>query len=112
MRSRQLPPTEKYQKASGITLSLRRSDAIHCTRKRLAKRPCPRKPRHHQKSCSVMMSASFDYRLRSSRAQSSGPETAANHLTEHAETPQEFFRFSRAGDRYTASVEPEITAKT
>jgi hypothetical protein len=58
------------------------------------------------------MSASFDYKLRSSRAQSSGPETAANHLTEHAETPQEFFRFSRAGDRYTASVEPEITAKT
>src|SRR5262245_65874314 len=35
---------EKYQNASGTTLRLRRSEAIHCTRNRAEKQACPSRP--------------------------------------------------------------------
>ena len=34
------PPIEKNQNATGITLLRARSDAIHCTTKRMVKNPC------------------------------------------------------------------------
>src|SRR5678815_456267 len=48
------PPMEKNQNDTGITLSRRFSDAIHCTRKRMEKKACPRKPTVSQK-CSALM---------------------------------------------------------
>src|SRR5262244_1870418 len=40
-----------------------RSEAIHCTRKRLKKKPCPRNPMESQNCSLVMISASLDSRL-------------------------------------------------
>src|SRR5438445_2379961 len=43
------PPTRlRYQKATGMVLSLRRSEASHCTMKRMPKRICPRMPNSTQ----------------------------------------------------------------
>src|SRR6185295_12338683 len=53
---------EKNQKETGITLSLLRSEAIHCTRKRLKKKACPRKPMDSQNCSVVMIGASLDHR--------------------------------------------------
>src|SRR5258705_10638637 len=55
---------EKNQKETGITLSFRRSEAIHCTRKRLKKKACPRKPIDSQNCSVVMIGASLDHRCR------------------------------------------------
>src|SRR4029077_11980683 len=46
---------EKNQKETGITLSFFRSDAIHCTRKRIEKNACPRKPIVSQKCSDVII---------------------------------------------------------
>src|SRR5215471_16190635 len=54
------PPMEKNQKEMGMTLSLLRSEAIHCTRKRLKKKPCPRNPMHSQNCSVVIISASLE----------------------------------------------------
>src|SRR4029450_461179 len=48
------PPMEKNQNDTGMTLSRRFSDAIHCTRKRMEKKACPRNPIVSQK-CSAFM---------------------------------------------------------
>src|SRR5215831_4842816 len=56
------PPMEKNQKEMGMTLSLLRSEAIHCTRKRLKKKPCPRNPMASQNCSVVMITASEDSR--------------------------------------------------
>src|SRR5215470_14947274 len=45
---------EKNQNETGITLSFLRSDATHCTRKRIEKNACPRKPSDSQR-CSVLI---------------------------------------------------------
>src|SRR5215470_12280782 len=63
MRRTQPPPMEKNQKEMGMTLSLLRSEAIHCTRKRLKKKPCPRNPMDSQNCSVVIISASLDSRL-------------------------------------------------
>src|ERR1700723_544749 len=44
------PPIEKNQNATGITLFRARSDAIHCTTKRMVKNPCAANPRTTQAS--------------------------------------------------------------
>src|SRR5215472_105205 len=62
MRRTQPPPMEKNQKEMGMTLSLLRSEAIHCTRKRLKKKPCPRNPMDSQNCSVVIISASLDSR--------------------------------------------------
>src|SRR5215510_799156 len=98
MSSTKPPPMEKNQKEMGMTLSLLRSEAIHCTRKRLKKKPCPRNPMDSQNCSVVIISASL--------AKLSRAGQAAAHLTGDEKTPQEF------SERYTASVGPEITAKT
>src|SRR5215472_2399146 len=105
MRRTQPPPMEKNQKEMGMTLSLLRSEAIHCTRKRLKKKPCPRNPMDSQNCSVVIISASLDSRLPLPRKAFAAGQAAA-HLTGDEKTPQEFF------ERYTASVGPEITAKT
>src|SRR5262250_266479 len=105
MSRTQPPPMEKNQKEMGMTLSLLRSEAIHCTRKRLKKKPCPRNPMHSQNCSVVIISASLNPRRRCCTAFPRAGQTAA-HLTGDEKTPQEF------SERYTASVGPEITAKT
>src|SRR5437867_12770263 len=45
---------EKNQNETGMTLSFLRSDATHCTRKRMEKNACPRKPTDNQ-TCSVLI---------------------------------------------------------
>src|SRR5215831_15108384 len=62
MSRTQPPPMEKNQKERGMTLSLLRSEAIHCTRKRLKKKPCPRNPMDSQNCSVVIISASLDSR--------------------------------------------------
>src|SRR6266498_61649 len=59
---------EKNQKETGITLSFLRSEAIHCTRKRLKKKACPRKPIDSQNCSVVMIGASLDQQLESGHA--------------------------------------------
>src|SRR3954470_13828285 len=44
------PPIEKNQNATGITLLRARSEAIHCTTKRMVKNPCATNPRMTQPS--------------------------------------------------------------
>src|ERR1700677_1567745 len=44
------PPIEKNQNATGITLLRARSEAIHCTTKRMVKNPCATNPRTTQAS--------------------------------------------------------------
>src|SRR5262245_33295791 len=104
MSRTQPPPMEKNQKEMGMTLSLLRSEAIHCTRKRLKKKPCPRNPMHSQNCSVVIISASLNPR-RCRTAFPRAGQTAA-HLTGDEKTPQE------VSERYSASVGPEITAKT
>src|SRR5213075_32209 len=57
------PPTsERYQNGTGMWLSRRRSDEIHCTMKRAANTNWPRKPMRTQKSQvlgSRLMAAEF-----------------------------------------------------
>src|ERR1700722_4508574 len=45
---------EKYQKPSGMMLRPARSDAIHCTKKRMVNRPWATKPRNTHQSSLVM----------------------------------------------------------
>src|SRR5437867_1064341 len=48
-----LPATLRYQNATGTVVSLRRSEASHCTMKREPKRICPRMPNStHPFTCS------------------------------------------------------------
>src|SRR6266545_8355479 len=70
---------EKNQKETGITLSLLRSEAIHCTRNRLKKKACPRKPIDSQNCSVVMISASLDQQPGSSHAQV--PRACGPHFT-------------------------------
>src|SRR6266536_1704140 len=46
---------EKNQNETGITLSFLRSDAIHCTRKRMEKNACPKKPTDSQRCSALIM---------------------------------------------------------
>src|SRR5262252_10004323 len=64
MSRTQPPPMEKNQKEMGMTLSLLRSEGIHCTRKRLKKKPCPKNPMHSQNCSVVIISASLNPRRR------------------------------------------------
>src|SRR5262249_18784174 len=105
MSRTQPPPMEQNQTGRGRTLSLLRSAAIHCTRKRLKKKPCPRNPMDSENCSVVMISASLESR-RLEHAKLSRAGQAAAHLTGEEKTPQEF------SDRYTVSVGPEVTAKT
>src|SRR5688572_21982111 len=50
------PPTEKYQKACGTMLRLRRSEAIHCTTKRAEKSAWPSRPMVSQRCSAVTRS--------------------------------------------------------
>src|SRR6266496_2093943 len=70
---------EKNQKETGITLSFLRSEAIHCTRKRLKKKACPRKPIDSQNCSVVMIGASLDQQLESGHAKV--PRACGPHFT-------------------------------
>src|SRR5215475_3008683 len=98
MRRTQPPPMEENQKEMGMTLSLLRSEAIHCTRKRLKKKPCPRNPMDSQNCSVVIISASL--------AKLSRAGQAAAHGTGNEKPQKEF------SERYAASVGTEITTKT
>jgi len=61
------PPMEKNQNDTGITLSFLRSDAIHCTRKRMERMPAPRSPRQPECSVLIMVNPSPVFVTRSAR---------------------------------------------
>src|ERR1700687_3737985 len=64
---------EKYQNPSGMTLRPARSDAIHCTRKRMVNRPWARKPSNtHQSSLATKTSCKYAPTARD-RSTSKGP---------------------------------------
>src|SRR4029453_4046140 len=87
---------EKNQKETGTTLSLRRSEAIHCTRKRLKKKACPRKPIDSQNCSVVMIGASLDHRSWGRATQRFYQLANRPHLTGDGLEWQQFFVFSSA----------------
>src|SRR6266568_4620166 len=101
------PPIEKNQNETGTTLSFLRSEAIHCTRKRLEKNAWPRNPTDSQRCSVVIMSVpSVSPRESTTCARWSAESALARaripavHLTGEPIGPQE--NFANAGHRQGA----------